>query len=257
MKVRKKLLLNDVDTLPPNEEIWDGELRGFGARRQNSDAVTYQVVLRTKEGKQRRVKIGRHGVLTLTQARAEAKSILADAAKGLDPAAERKRQRNLPTVADLCNQYFVDAEARTRDGMAGAKKLSTLVTDRSRIERHIRPLMGKLAVATVTRADIEKFLRDVAGGKSKAEKSKRGGPNVTGGKGAASRTLGLLGAIIAHGVKAGMRPDNPVHGVERYKYERRERRLSDAEFAALGRGLKLAAEAHVWPPQSPLHIFWR
>ena len=45
-----------------------------------------------------------------------------------------------------------------------------------------------------------------------------------------------------------MRPDNPVRGVERFADRKRERRLSDEEYAALGNGLRKAETAGIWPP---------
>jgi hypothetical protein len=65
---------------------------------------------------------------------------------------------------------------------------------------------------------------------------KRGLSNVRGGRGTASRTVGLLGAIFTYAIRHGMRSDNPVHGVMRPVDGRRERRLSDDEYAALGAG---------------------
>lgn len=43
-----------------------------------------------------------------------------------------------------------------------------------------------------------------------------------------------------------MRPDNPVHGVTRFADGKRERRLSESEYAALGKAIR-EADA-VWPP---------
>src|SRR5207237_2676599 len=45
-----------------------------------------------------------------------------------------------------------------------------------------------------------------------------------------------------------MRQDNPVHGIERYADGRRERRLSDEEYAALGEALRQAEAEEIWPP---------
>ena len=58
--------------------------------------------------------------------------------------------------------------------------------------------------------------------------------------GTASRTIGLLGAIFTFAVKQRMRTDNPVRGVERPADGKRDRRLSDEEYAALGRALRQA-----------------
>jgi integrase len=65
-----------------------------------------------------------------------------------------------------------------------------------------------------------------------------------GGKGTATRTVGLLGAIFTYAVRQGLRTDNPVHGVMRYADGQRERRLN----AGLGKALRTAeAEGKIWP----------
>jgi integrase len=69
---------------------------------------------------------------------------------------------------------------------------------------------------------------------------------VRGGKGAASRTVGLLGAIFNYAVRIGIRVDNPVAGIIRFADGRRERRLSDAEFRQLGEGAVVSRQT-VWP----------
>jgi hypothetical protein len=79
------------------------------------------------------------------------------------------------------------------------KKATTLAVDHGRIERHIKPLLGWRAVTAVTRQDIEVFMHDVASGRTAAKTKtakKRGLARVSGGKGAATRAVGLLGAIL-------------------------------------------------------------
>jgi hypothetical protein len=42
------------------------------------------------------------------------------------------------------------------------------VTDKGRIERHIKPLLGRLKVSAVTRDDVESFMHAVTEGETKA-----------------------------------------------------------------------------------------
>ena len=106
------------------------------------------------------------------------------------------------TVGELCDLYIAEG--------CEAKRKSTLSTDTGRIERHVKPLIGQRRVGEVMRADIERFLRDVAIGKTKADvrTGPRGRAIVEGGKGTASErsdclvvyfrllSLAAFGAII-------------------------------------------------------------
>jgi integrase len=253
MVERKRIGLREVRALGPGEIFWDAAVAGFHARRQRGPAVTYAVFYRTKEGRQRWHKIGRHGApWTPETAREEAVRILGSVADGADLAAEKRAVRKSATIAELCDAYLADAEAGrvlTRNG--DPKKGSTLAIDKGRVERHIKPLLGRLAVAAVTRDGIERFLHDIAEGKTAGRTKtakKRGLARVSGGRTAATRAVGLLGAIFTYGVRRRMRADNPAHGVQRFADRKRERRLSDDEYAALGEGLRQAEAAGVWPP---------
>jgi hypothetical protein len=233
MAVRSRIGLRQVRSMKPGETIWDASLTGFGARRQKSDSVVYVLFYRTAEGRQ------------------EARRLLGDVAHQRDPAAEKRAARNAQTVAELCDLYLADAEAgRLVTRRRTQKKASTLAIDKGRIARHIKPLLGQLRVTAVTREDVECFMHDVAEGKTAANtKTKpRGLARVRGGKGAANRAVGLLGAIFTYGVRRRMRSDNPVHGVVRPADGRHDRRLSDAEYEALGNALRGAVVANIWHP---------
>lgn len=230
----------------------DLSLPGFGARRQKSDAVSYVLFYRTQEGRQRWFTIGRHGApWTPETAREESKRILGEVAHNADPAAEKRARRNAKTVAELCDAYIADAEAgRLLTRRKTAKKASTLAIDAGRIERHVKPLLGRRGVAAVTRDDIETLLHDIAAGKTAVRiktAKKRGLARVRGGKAAANRVVGLLGAIFTYAVRCRMRPDNPVHGVVLFADGKRERRLSEDEYRALGDALGEAEAANIWP----------
>ena len=142
--LQRRIGLKDIRALKPGEIIWDGAVGGFHARRQQSKTVSYIVVYRTAEGRQRWQTIGRHGSpWTPDTARDAAKRILGHVVEGADPAAEKHAKRKAASVAELCDLYLADAEAgRLLTRRKAAKKASTIATDKGRIERHIKPLLG-------------------------------------------------------------------------------------------------------------------
>src|SRR5215472_1704548 len=151
------------------------------------------------------------------------------------PGATRAADRKAATMAELCDLYL-------EEGVT-TKKPSTIRNDRSRIERHIKPLLGHRKIREVTRADVERFQRDVAAGRTAADRRTgfRGRSIVTGGQGAARLSMILLSAIFTFAVRRGLREDNPCVGVRRYKPGKSERYLSRAEQVSLGEAL-VAAE---------------
>jgi hypothetical protein len=151
----RRIGLNTVRGLNPGEWVWDGGSEGVGgfyARRQRSKAVSYGIVYRTAEGRQRFHTIGRHGSpWTPEMARDEAKRVLAHVVDGADPAAEKRAKRNAKNVSELCDLYLADAETGrlliTRRKVP--KKASTIATDcrgrvRSFSARRGRPGDGEI-----------------------------------------------------------------------------------------------------------------
>jgi integrase len=248
---RQRIGQRHIKALRPGQVVWDSAVIGFGARRQRSEAVSYFVFYRTAEGRQRWQTIGRHGAAWVPDtARDEARRLLGDVARGEDPAGAKQTARNAITVADLADRYLADAKAGlvlTRFG--SGKRASTLAIDEGRIARHIKPVLGSLAVAAVTAADIRNLRDAVAAGKTACDvkTGRRGLARVRGGKGTATRVLRLLGGIFTYAIAHGMRADNPVRGVPQFRDGQRERRFTRSEYRALGKALR-QADKSAWPP---------
>ena len=240
---RAKLTAKLIDATQPEAKrfvLWDTEKKGFGIRIETSGLKSFIVRYRSGEGgrkaPRREMVIGRYGNWTPEKARKEAGTVLNAVDAGNDPANIRQNKRKELNVAELCDLYL-------KDGIHD-KKASTLAIDKGRIERHIKPLIGNKMVTEIDQSDIRKFMRDVAAGKTAADiKTKfRGRAIVEGGKGTASRTVGLLGGIFSFAVHEKLRTDNPVRGVKRYADNKGERFLSSVELAKLGEAIR-AVEA--------------
>lgn len=228
--------------------FYDATLKGFGMVVRPSGSRSWIAEYRPGSGgrnvAKRRVVIGPVSALTPEQARAEAMQLLASVRLGADPAADRHAARADISMSELCDRYLLEGCA--------LKKPSTIATDRGRIEHHIKPLLGRKRVGEIVKPDIERFMRDVAAGKTAVDikTGKRGRSIVTGGKGTATRTVRLLGGIFTWAVAQGYRADNPATGVKKFPDGSGERYLSNDELARLGTAIALAETDGVPRPLS-------
>src|SRR4051794_11586343 len=104
MSNRKRIGIRVIEALQPGQVVWDDAVRGFGARRQRSDAVAYVLRYRTGAGRQRWHTIGQHGAgWTPDTARREASRLLGGVVTGADPAGDKKGRRQAETVTELCD----------------------------------------------------------------------------------------------------------------------------------------------------------
>jgi integrase len=95
--------------------LFDDKLQGFILEVRKSGKSTFYVRYVDARSRQREVKIGRYGDITVDQARKRAQEIKASAALGGDPAAERDRLRGVPTFAEFVeNRYLPYVHGRLR-----------------------------------------------------------------------------------------------------------------------------------------------
>ena len=136
------------------------------------------------------------------------------------------------TVSELCDLYLVEANTRI--------KASTLAADVSRIETHVKPLIGNFTVRSLTAADIERMKMDIIAGKTARPRRKEGrGGVAAGGAGVAARTLGMTATILEYARKSlNLIKENPARGVKKPPDRKQRRFLTIEEIASLGRAMR-------------------
>ena len=128
--------------------FWDRELQGFGVRVYPSGSRYYVVQSRGPEG-QKRVTVGRHGVISADQARRRAAQIINRIKAGEEPVPEPlpAKLAGGPTVAELAARYL-------EEHVLVRCKPSTARTHRQLVGKHLLPEFGKLPAAAVGREHV-------------------------------------------------------------------------------------------------------
>ena len=209
-----------VDASAPQTKdsyLWDDELKGFGLKTTPAGKKVYLVQYRVggRKGRTRRVTIGAHGTITPDQARTEARKLLGQVAAGTDPAEARDNQRAEQTLGKLLER-FLQEHADTKLKKSSADEYHRIAN------KYILPVLRHRRINDITRSDIAKL-----------HHSMRESPYQ------ANRCLALLSKFFNWTEKRGFRSDwsNPCRHVDKYKEERRERFLSDAEIIQLSETL--------------------
>jgi len=208
-KLTKKIV---ESTSPQDKDIilWDSEISGFLCKVTPAGKKSYFLYYRTQDRRQRRPKIGDHGVMTCEQARSIAQLWLLEVSQGKDPSAEKQDLRAMPTLKELANQYMTEHASR--------KKESSRKGDQVLWKKHILPVLGALKVSSIDRSDIAKL-----------HHSLQFLPI------AANRVLSLLSKALNLAELWGYRPNhsNPCLHIKKYTEQKRERFLSQDEIAKL------------------------
>jgi integrase len=130
----------------PGDILRDDQVRGLHLT-VTPKRRSFYLFFRTKDGTQRKPKIGDAGLLTLAQARKIAKDMLLQVANGRDPIAERQVRRDAPTVNELADRYWE----------RHAKSLKAYRDTERHLNAHIRPLLGSKRVVDIVYADCERL----------------------------------------------------------------------------------------------------
>lgn len=202
---------------------------GFGVRVAAGGTKAFILNYRVSR-REHRYTIGQFPTWTAAKAVREARELRRRIDRGENPIEHRQSAREALTITELAEIYLIEGPTAKPN-----KKASSWATDRSNIERHIRPLLGRKLAASLTQAEIARFQADIAAGKSKTDikTKKRGRAIVSGGRGTAARSLAVLAAMLQFAVGRGLIPTNPAKGVPLLKQAKRERFLSTTDLARL------------------------
>lgn len=192
-----------------NKVHYDADVKGFGCRVTSAGARAFILNYRIG-GRERRITIGSFPDWGTGGARDKAKELKRQVDNGGDPMGERHEERAAPTVNDLADRF--EAEHLSK------RRAATATDYRGILKGHIRPRIGRIKVADLRHADVEKLHREIA-----ATAPYR-----------ANRAVAVLSKMLSLAVKWEMRSDNPAKGIEREPEQKRERFLTPAEIARLG-----------------------
>lgn len=214
-------------------ERFEGRTDGDGlvlTWRPNASSPSWKLRYRFG-GKPRVMNLGSYSVLSLAAARLSAKELRAKVALGHDVAGEKQARkaealskieasRSVMTVGTLADEYFERM-------VLGRLKHPNIV--RSRIERDIRPSIGKLALEDVEPRHIDAMLRSVV---------KRGAPTM------ANDVLRWVRRMFDYAIKRHMVRFNPAAAFDLSdaggKEIARDRALSGEELKTLFEAMRVA-----------------
>lgn len=142
----------------------DAQVAGLELRVSPGGRKVWSFRYRTAEGRQRRLSLGPFPAVDLGDARDAANKVLGVLAGGADPAAERRRAKeaarnqHVRTFGDLADEYEKACKAGTWRPKNKRKRASTLATEAAVLRLHIRPALGALDLAELTRPRVRRFL---------------------------------------------------------------------------------------------------
>jgi integrase len=207
---------------------WDADVTGFGFYATRTGACSYFVEYRLggRGTPNKRMSIGKHGVLTPKQARDLAKEELGKVSGGIDVARVKKDGRlklAAGTFKEIAESYL------SKEG----KSSRYWKEQRSILQRDCYPAFGGQAISTITKQQIRSQLDKVSGRAPSAER----------------KLFSVLSPLFKWAAERGAPETNPVAGLKRPRpAAKRKRVLDQDEIKAFG-----AAALNAGPEFSALY----
>jgi len=229
MKQKLTKTLVDSLTCQPGQRdflVFDTELTGFAVRVTETGAKRF-LVQYTRGGKTKRLTLGKHGEVTVYEARQAALVALGELAKGGDPVAEREALKASLRAAEEERRRAAEADAFTVDKLLDAWAETGLrdASERHRLEspRAIRRLLADrlaLPARALTAAQAQQAVDELA----------KASPVM------AIRVRAYARAAFGWAVKRRFLPASPFADlVLEVREKSRERVLTDAELGEIWR----------------------
>lgn len=211
--------------------VWDSALPRFGLRvrkpAQSGKPWPSAYFVQWKRGAGGRMKVGAPATHSLEEARGEARKVLREADAGRDPHAARKALREEWTIGDAAAAFLCSPEF-------SRKPHKSQVADRSHLEKHIVPRLGRTRLSDIDAPAARRLLRAVEQDtRVNARKRRMGGP------GAAKKAVRTLSALLSWAINEGRLASHPLKGALRLEGDaHRETVLESSEdyarlFAAM------------------------
>jgi integrase len=210
--------------------VFDTLLSGYALRRTPAGVVIHIAQARVA-GRKLRFAAGRWPKMKVAEGRELARSAIADMRAGRNPALERRTRQQASAANGITVQDF--AEKWMAEHVRLKLKPKTAADYDLNLHKHVIPAIGGRALVDLAFPDLNAL-------HVKMKATPR----------AANYVIGMLSAMLAHAVKAGLRPDNPAHGITRYPEGIRERFLSSREFTAALEAIDAAVKERMILPQA-------
>ncbi len=194
-------------------DYWDKGFPGFGLRISESGSRTWVLMYRTKDGRQRRLKIGLYGRsadatgLDLADAHSKAREALRQVEHGKDPADERDANRKADTLEGLAALYIEKHAKPNKKSWQNDKRM---------LDHDVLPAWGTRKAKSIRRRDVIELLDAIVA---------RGAPV------SANRTYEVIRRMFSFAIERDIIDAHPCVGIKSPGEEKqRERVLTEDEI---------------------------